>query len=76
MRVRVEVCIRIPEYYNLVTHVHCLYCRYEKRHTNVPVHVSPCFRVADGDTVIFGQCRCVFGPGYSAMPSDCPALST
>ena len=34
-----------------------LLCRYEKRHTNVPVHVSPCFRVADGDTVIFGQCR-------------------
>ncbi|CAL5220540.1 g2575 [Coccomyxa viridis] len=33
------------------------YSRYEKRHTNVPVHVSPCFRVADGDTVIFGQCR-------------------
>ena len=25
----------------------------------MPVHVSPCFRVADGDTVIFGQCRCV-----------------
>ena len=36
---------------------HVMQCRYEKRHTNVPVHVSPCFRVADGDTVIFGQCR-------------------
>eukprot|EP00891_Asterochloris_glomerata_P002203 jgi/Astpho2/2203/fgenesh1_pg.00040_%23_45_t len=33
------------------------YARYEKRHTNVAVHVSPCFRVAEGDTVIVGQCR-------------------
>ena len=32
-------------------------CRYEKRHTNIAVHLSPCFRVHDGDTVIFGQCR-------------------
>nr|P42756.1 RecName: Full=Small ribosomal subunit protein uS17; AltName: Full=40S ribosomal protein S11 [Dunaliella tertiolecta]CAA46835.1 ribosomal protein S11 [Dunaliella tertiolecta] len=33
------------------------YARYEKRHTNIPAHVSPCFRVRDGDTVIIGQCR-------------------
>ncbi|EIE18766.1 ribosomal protein S11 component of cytosolic 80S ribosome and 40S small subunit [Coccomyxa subellipsoidea C-169] len=33
------------------------YARYEKRHTNIAVHLSPCFRVHDGDTVIFGQCR-------------------
>jgi ribosomal protein S17 len=32
--------------------------RYEKRHSNVAAHVSPCFRVSDGDTVIIGQCRC------------------
>ena len=31
--------------------------RYEKRHGNIPAHVSPCFRVSEGDTVIIGQCR-------------------
>ena len=31
--------------------------RYEKRHTNIAAHVSPCFRVRDGDTVVIGQCR-------------------
>ena len=34
--------------------------RYEKRHGNIPAHVSPCFRVSEGDTVIIGQCRCGF----------------
>ena len=33
------------------------YQRYEKRHTNLPAHISPCFRVKEGDTVIVGQCR-------------------
>lgn len=33
------------------------YGRYEKRHANIPAHVSPCFRVNDGDTVVIGQCR-------------------
>lgn len=33
-------------------------CRYEKRHANVSAHVSPCFRVKEGDTVVIGQCRC------------------
>jgi len=33
------------------------YQRYEKRHSNVAAHVSPCFRVNDGDTVFIGQCR-------------------
>ncbi len=33
------------------------YQRYEKRHTNVPVHVSPCFRVKEGDIVTAGECR-------------------
>eukprot|EP00884_Botryococcus_braunii_P006671 jgi/Botrbrau1/16004/Bobra.0353s0003.1 len=33
------------------------YGRYEKRHANIPAHVSPCFRVSEGDTVVIGQCR-------------------
>ena len=33
------------------------YNRFEKRHRNVPVHCSPCFRVNEGDQVIVGQCR-------------------
>lgn len=33
------------------------YQRYEKRHKNVPAHISPCFRCKEGDTVIIGQCR-------------------
>uniref|UniRef100_A0A0E0DI98 Small ribosomal subunit protein uS17 n=1 Tax=Oryza meridionalis TaxID=40149 RepID=A0A0E0DI98_9ORYZ len=27
------------------------------RHSNIPAHVSPCFRVKEGDHVIIGQCR-------------------
>ncbi|KAH7569124.1 hypothetical protein JRO89_XS06G0109900 [Xanthoceras sorbifolium] len=30
---------------------------YEKRHSNIPAHLSPCFRVREGDHVIIGQCR-------------------
>ncbi|GAB4813459.1 hypothetical protein N2152v2_000505 [Parachlorella kessleri] len=33
------------------------YQRYEKRHTNISAHISPCFRCSEGDTVIIGQCR-------------------
>ncbi|GMY22959.1 40S ribosomal protein S11 [Fagus crenata] len=33
------------------------YQRYEKRHSNIPAHVSPCFRVKEGDYVVIGQCR-------------------
>lgn len=33
------------------------YNRYEKRHKNVAAHVSPAFRVAEGDVVVVGQCR-------------------
>lgn len=33
------------------------YQRYEKRHSNIPAHVSPCFRVKEGDHIIIGQCR-------------------
>jgi small subunit ribosomal protein S11e len=33
------------------------YNRYEKRHKNVAVHVSPAFLVKEGDIVVAGQCR-------------------
>ena len=34
------------------------YRRYEKRHTNISVHCSPCFKgVKEGDVVTAGQCR-------------------
>ncbi|CAD8191613.1 unnamed protein product [Paramecium octaurelia] len=34
------------------------YNRYEKRHRNVPVHISPAFGpVKEGDIVVCGQCR-------------------
>lgn len=37
--------------------------RYEKRHSNIPAHISPCFRVKEGDHVIIGQCRLVLAYG-------------
>eukprot|EP01029_Cantina_marsupialis_P006270 TRINITY_DN1685_c0_g1_i1.p1 TRINITY_DN1685_c0_g1~~TRINITY_DN1685_c0_g1_i1.p1 ORF type:complete len:153 (-),score=17.75 TRINITY_DN1685_c0_g1_i1:103-537(-) len=33
------------------------YRRFEKRHKNLAVHVSPCFRVKEGDIITAGQCR-------------------
>ena len=33
------------------------YNRYEKRHRNIPAHLSPAFRVNEGDSVVIGQCR-------------------
>lgn len=33
------------------------YARYEKRHKNLSAHVSPAFRVEEGDIVTVGQCR-------------------
>jgi len=33
------------------------YNRFEKRHTNIPVHCSPAFKVKEGDVVTVGQCR-------------------
>jgi small subunit ribosomal protein S11e len=33
------------------------YNRYERRHSKLPVHVSPAFRVNVGDEVVVGQCR-------------------
>merc|ERR1711920_396401 len=31
--------------------------RFEKRHSNMPVHCSPCFDPKEGDIVTVGQCR-------------------
>merc|ERR1711900_30923 len=33
------------------------YNRYERRHKNLAVHVSPAFRVEVGDIIVAGQCR-------------------
>lgn len=33
------------------------YNRYEKRHRNIAVHVSPCFTAKEGDILVAGQCR-------------------
>jgi small subunit ribosomal protein S11e len=33
------------------------YARYEKRHKKLAAHVSPAFRVMEGDQVTVGQCR-------------------
>jgi small subunit ribosomal protein S11e len=33
------------------------YRRFEKRHTNLTAHVSPCFRISEGDVVVLGECR-------------------
>ncbi|ODV90612.1 hypothetical protein CANCADRAFT_108262 [Tortispora caseinolytica NRRL Y-17796] len=33
------------------------YNRYEKRHKNLAAHISPAFRVSEGDVVTVGQCR-------------------
>eukprot|EP01099_Mayorella_cantabrigiensis_P002350 TRINITY_DN202_c0_g1_i2.p1 TRINITY_DN202_c0_g1~~TRINITY_DN202_c0_g1_i2.p1 ORF type:complete len:191 (-),score=63.68 TRINITY_DN202_c0_g1_i2:82-570(-) len=33
------------------------YNRFEKRHTNFTAHLSPCFKVKQGDVVTVGQCR-------------------
>ena len=33
------------------------YGRFEKRHKNTPIHVSPAFRVKVGDEILAGQCR-------------------
>jgi len=33
------------------------YNRFEKRHKNTPIHVSPAFRVRPGDEILAGQCR-------------------
>jgi len=35
------------------------YNRYEKRHKNIPAHLSPAFKVSKGQVVTIGQCRYV-----------------
>ncbi len=35
------------------------YNRFEKRHTTLAAHVSPAFRVKEGDSVVVGECRYV-----------------
>jgi len=30
------------------------YKRFEKRHKNVPVHMSPCFNAKEGDIIVAG----------------------
>lgn len=42
---------------NLFSFLRFGFSRYEKRHSNIPAHISPCFRVKEGDHVIIGQCR-------------------
>ncbi|KAK1855783.1 40s ribosomal protein s11 [Colletotrichum chrysophilum] len=44
------------------------YARYEKRHKNLAAHVSPAFRVEEGDQVTVGQCR----PLSKTVCSDLP----
>jgi len=33
------------------------YNRYEKRHRNIPAHISPAFSVKEGDIVLIGECK-------------------
>ena len=52
------------------------YSRYEKRHTNFAAHVSPAFRVEEGDKVTVGQCRPLSKTvGHSTIPSPQKASS-
>lgn len=50
------------------------YNRYEKRHKNLAAHVSPAFRVEEGDWVTVGQCRplskTVCGINSIVLPCD------
>lgn len=46
--------------------------RYEKRHRNISAHVSPCFRVKEGDSVVIGQCRwAAQGAGWRCRAVGC-----
>ncbi|KAK1292061.1 40S ribosomal protein S11 [Acorus calamus] len=48
----------VKKYQRQVKHRYSfVFYEYEKRHSNIPAHVSPCFRVKEGDHVIIGQCR-------------------
>lgn len=49
--------------------------RYEKRHSNIPAHISPCFRVKEGDHVIIGQCRYIKIRGILSIGCFCCMFS-
>ncbi|MCD9646607.1 30S ribosomal protein S11, chloroplastic [Datura stramonium] len=42
---------------SMITYIMSRSTRDMKRHSNIPAHISPCFRVKEGDHVIIGQCR-------------------
>jgi ribosomal protein uS17 len=46
------------------------YSRYEKRHKNLAVHVSPAFRITEGDQVTVGQCRPLSKTVREDYPTD------
>jgi len=48
-----NTCIIRKDYLHYITK----YQRFEKRHKNTPVHVSPAFRISPGDEILAGQCR-------------------
>lgn len=52
------------------------YSRYEKRHKNLAAHVSPAFRVEEGDQVTVGQCRPLSKTVRSTTPRARPANSS
>ncbi|KAJ0799816.1 putative ribosomal protein S17/S11 [Helianthus annuus] len=49
----VRTIIVYQDYLHYVKKYQC----YEKRHSNIPTHILPCFRVKEGDHVTVGQCR-------------------
>ena len=48
-----NTCIIRKDYLHFISKYH----RFEKRHKNTPVHVSPAFRINPGDEILAGQCR-------------------
>ncbi|KAK2997981.1 hypothetical protein RJ639_024850 [Escallonia herrerae] len=47
----------VKKYQRLVLSTFSCSGGYEKRHSNIAAHVSPCFRVKEGDHITVGQCR-------------------
>ncbi|CAD7926323.1 unnamed protein product [Amoebophrya sp. A120] len=62
-RVLKGMCISANKMKNTIvmrrTYLHYIkkFNRFEKRHTNIPVHCSPAFDVKEGDVITAGQCR-------------------
>ncbi|KAJ4827240.1 hypothetical protein Tsubulata_015202 [Turnera subulata] len=48
---------RGPSLFDAITSTTSTNTRGKRRHSNIPAHISPCFRVKEGDHVIIGQCR-------------------